>query len=180
MNKIYALVPLVGLLLFGGYYWKHSRLHAARLDAIQRIEETARQERRAKEAADRAHAHDQAALTLALRKQERAEKDRLESAQKQARLALEQRRDAAAERAHRLRPQRDRLHSEIVTIAAALARAEERKRELQDEKAFLAEYVRTAEANQNAIQRLLETAETIERNHAAAPPPGGAVAPRKS
>ena len=171
MNKIYALVPLAGLILFGGFYWKHSRLHTARLAQIQQLEELARQEKRAKEAAERTKAQAQAAVTMAQRKQDREEKERLDAAQKQARLELEERRNAAVARSLQLRPQADRLRSDIAVLQASIARTIERKQELQQEQSFLAGYVEQAEANQNAFRELLEQLERVESNRAAATAP---------
>ena len=38
MKKVYVLAPLAGLLVFGGFYWKHARLHDLRLVEIRRQE----------------------------------------------------------------------------------------------------------------------------------------------
>src|SRR6185436_6044849 len=89
----------------------------------------------------RVKAEEQARLTIAKRNQERADKERLEEAQKQARSNLEQRRDAAASQARTLRPQLDRLRSELETTRAAITRGAERKRELQKEQSFLDRYI---------------------------------------
>jgi len=169
MHKIYALAPLVGLLLFGSYYWKHARLHEARMTEIARLEDIAKQARRAEQGAARTKAEEQARITIAQRKQEREEKDRLEEAQKQARLGLEQRRNAAMEQARKLRPQIDRLRSDLQTIDAAIARSEERKRELQQEQTFLTGYVKEAEANRNTFYGLLQKLETVERSRPTGP-----------
>jgi hypothetical protein len=167
MNKIYALAPLAGLLLFGGFYWKHSIRHTERLAEIQRLADQAKQEKREREEAASATARAQAAVALAERKREREEKERVEALQKQARLDLEQRRNAASDRARKLRPQVDRLRVEIDAAHAGIARHEERKRELLHEQAFLGGYVQQADANRNAFYQLLEKLEAIDRARAA-------------
>ena len=169
MHKIYALAPLAGLLLFGSYYWKHARLHEARMAEIARLEDIAKQEKRTAQDAARAKAEEQARITIAQRKHEREEKERWEETQKQARLALEQRRNAAMEQARKLRPQIDRLRSDLETVNATVTRNEERKRELQQEQIFLTGFVKEAEANRNTFYGLLEKLEKVERNRPAGP-----------
>jgi hypothetical protein len=169
MNKIYAFAPLAGLVVFGSYYWKEARLHDARVQEITRLADIEKQEKRAKEDSARRLAHEQAALALAQRKQERAEKERQEEAQKQARIALEHRRNAAVEQARKLRPQIDRLRTDLEILTSAIARSEEHKRELHDERIFLTSYIKEAESNQNRFYQILEKWEAIERDRAAAP-----------
>ena len=173
MKKIYVLAPLAGLMVFGSVYWKHARLHEMRLAETKRLEAAARQEKRDQQQAAQLKAHEQATLAMAKRNQERLDKERLEDIQKQARLELEQRRNLAGEKSRRLRPQIDHLRREIETVEAAVARAEERARELQQEEEFLADYVKQAEANREAFQRLLEKLEHIERTRATANRPDG-------
>jgi hypothetical protein len=167
MNKAYLLAPLAGLLVFGGYYWKHARLHEKRVVAIAQAEATARQQKEAQRAADHLAAMDQAKVTLAQRKAERDAKDRVEATQKQTRLDLEQRRNLAQDRARKLRPQLDRLRFEVEAVQATLHRLRETRRELEQEQAFLTTYVREVEANRQSYFTLLEKLQAAERSRAA-------------
>jgi hypothetical protein len=159
---------------------KEARLHDARAQEVTRLADIEKQEKRAKEDSARRVAHEQAALILAQRKQERAEKERHEEAQKQARIALEHRRNAAIEQARKLRPQIDRLRTDLEILTSAIARSEERKRELHAEQIFLAGYIKEAEANRNRFYQLLEKWETIERDRAAIPPDGRPAGSQRS
>lgn len=176
MKRIYVLGPLVGLLVFGVFHWQHAKAHAARQVEIARQTEDARKAKEAEHAAARAQATEQARLAVLRRNQERAEEEKTEEARRQLKAELEQRRDTAIERAHRLRPQLDRLRSEIETVTAALARNEDRRRELEQEQAFLAGFVRQAETNREEFYRVLAQLEAAERAPAA--PPSGQPRPR--
>jgi hypothetical protein len=169
MKKIYVIGPLAGLLVFGGIYWQHAEKHAAQLAQVKLDEERAREEKRVQQDAARRLAMEQATAALAKRNAERAEKERIEEAQKLARAELETRRNTAFDRTRRLRPTIDRLRSEIETLNAAIARNEERKRELEQEQVFLADYVRQAEANRATIYAVLEKLESVEIRRIAPP-----------
>jgi chromosome segregation ATPase len=159
MNKAYVLFPLAGVAFFAGIYSHHSRQHELRLAAAKEVAELARTEKLRQEAKARATAHAQATALLEERRLQRLEQTRIDDARKQRRLELEQRRDAAFARIRKLRPQLDRLRSELDLLSAAVARAEERTLQLQQEQMFLASYVEEAEENRARFFRVLEQIE---------------------
>jgi chromosome segregation ATPase len=166
MNKLYVTAPLVGLALFGAVYGKYSREYDARLADIKRREAVAKQVRADQQAAVQAQAQAEAKATMERHKQEKAEKERLEESRRQARLDADQDRTAAGDEERGLRAARERLRTEVETLRDTVARNEQRKRELEQERSFIRTYVQQAVANQQALHQVLEKLETVERARA--------------
>src|SRR5262249_55094697 len=130
----------------------------------KRVDARKKEQKKIEQDAAQRQAMEQARQAMAARKEEKERKEALEASQKQARTDLEQRRSTATEQVWRLRPQVDRLRSELDIAKAAVARNEERKRELEREQEFLVRDGQAVEANRDTYYRLLEKLETAERN----------------
>ena len=163
MKKPYVIVPMLGLILFGGLYWNHLGKQEARAAGHQRLEEAATQEHARLLAAERILALQQAAASVERRKQEKAQQAQLEESQRQGQQEAEHRRSIAVEANRKLRARLERHRADLAALQKDLAQIEERKVELQREQQFLAEHVREVEANRDAFYQLLEKVEARER-----------------
>lgn len=163
MKKIYVFAPLAGIVLFGAAYWRFEQAYVAREEQRARELRAAVDAKLMKNAADQAKAQADALAARAKRQQEKAAADRLAEAQREARDDAERRRVLAGERARKLQAQVDRLKIETENARQAVAAAEESRRVLRDEHAFLLRVVDEAEANRKAFFELLERMERIEK-----------------
>jgi DNA repair exonuclease SbcCD ATPase subunit len=161
MNNVYFIAPLVGLLIFGSVYSKYARAYAARTAETQRLEAAAREEKKSADEAARANALETARVAQIRRSEERAEKAREEETRKEARRALEEQRNLAAAEVGRLRPQVALLRRELDAMEAAVARGEERTRQLQLKEQTIHEQVKQTAVSRAALDQLLERIETI-------------------
>jgi DNA repair exonuclease SbcCD ATPase subunit len=156
MNKIYILVPLIGMLLFGGYYMNFSKGYEANMATIKAKADA---EIKAKKEADlksREKAYQLAIEAAAKRKLEREEKERIEAAKKEARLQADERREKAEADHRLLKEQVARLKKELTGVETEVAKYEEVKKSHASELVFLKEFVQKAEANQKYYYDLLD------------------------
>lgn len=167
MNNVYLLAPLVGMLIFGSVYSKYARSHAAREAETQRLESTARAEKKSADDAAKANALEMARVAQIKRSEERAEKTREDENQKQARRTLEEQRHLAAAEVGRLRPQVTVLRREVEAMEVTVARSEERTRQLQLKEQTVHEQVKQTTASRAALDQLLERLETFQLRRAA-------------
>jgi len=174
MNKLYFLVPLVGVLAFGGFYWPYLRQHEAHLVEQRRVADLAQNEATRVRLAAQAEAVRQANLVLEQRRQERALQAQLEDSRQKARVDAELRRSAAFDREKSLRSQLSRLRGDLESRQAIVARAENQKLELEREQRFLEAHVRDVVADRDPYVRLLESLETAEARVSPSNSPKGA------
>jgi colicin import membrane protein len=156
MNKIYVLVPLICVLIFGGFYWNFEKGYEARIEAKRHDDEVKLKAKQAADTAAREKAFKDAIDAAARRKKEREDKDRIEEEKKKARLDAEDHRQHVFDDRNRLRDQVKRLHSEVDAVKAEIAKLEDEKTNYNKELAFLREYVKKAEANQKYYYDLLD------------------------
>jgi hypothetical protein len=169
MNKAYIIGPLIGLLVFGAFYWDFSRGYAEKV----KVEETRKQEERKariiKEAEQHKKAIEEANAAALKRKAERAAKEEKEEKDRLARQDLVDRRNKAFDDVNkRLRPQVDRLKIEADDVKAEIAQLDLQKKQNTDEEAFLRTYVRNAEANVKTYYDLLDKLAAVEKARAEA------------
>ncbi len=169
MNKAYVIWPLVGLLVFGAFYWNFTRTYSEK----QRTEEVARQkakrDRMLKEAEDRKNAILAAIAAQNRRIADRTVKEKKEEEERLARAALVDRRNRAFDDVNkRLRPQLERLKNDAGDIKDQIAKLELEKKQYSDEEAFLRAYVRKAETNVQSYVNLLEQLAAAEKARAEA------------
>jgi hypothetical protein len=156
MNKLYVIAPLIGLALFSGVYANHVKIHEARVAQAKQRDALMKEEKLRHEGLARQQAHATALRQLAQRKKEKEEKEYQLEQQKQARSAAEQRRLAADAEEKRLRIKLERLRTDVTSVAEVIRTNEQRQSALEQERAFIATYVREAEANRASLLDLLE------------------------
>jgi hypothetical protein len=168
MNKSYFIFPLLGLLIFGGFYLNfeknfESKQAAAKAQADEVKKAKARQDIVNREAAIKA-----AIEAQAKRKIEREERDRIEEAKKTARQDAEDLRQRNYDERNKLRDQANRLKKDLEEVKAVTAKVAEDRKKLVDEQAFLLTYVKQAEANVKYYYDLLDKITAAETARAAA------------
>jgi DNA repair exonuclease SbcCD ATPase subunit len=170
MNKAYLVAPLVGMLIFGSIYSKYARLHTARVAEAHQLEAMTRAEKKAADEAAKATALEAARISQVRRSEERVEKERMERLQKQTRLALEERLIHAKTDVARLKSVVAGVRSEIEAMTTAVARCERQARQLQQRDESIVERLKRAEANRDALVRLLDRIATAEERRATSLP----------
>jgi hypothetical protein len=156
MNKIYLLAPLAGMSVFGGVYTKYARQHETQLAETRRQEALVKTEKLAAEETAKTKALEGARMSQSKREHERSEKTREEEARKETRRVLEERRTLAIEESGRLRPQVAMLRRELTTLAADVARGEQRKQQLEQDEHAALEATRRAEQQRDALAQLMQ------------------------
>lgn len=156
MNKIYILVPLIGMLLFGGYYLNFSKGYEAAKDAKKKEAEAIIKAKKDLDLKNREVAFKAAIEAAAQRKLEREKKEQIETAKKEARLQAEELRQKTFDDRKLLRETVERLKKEVAAIQAEVAKFEEEKKQHTNELTFLKEFVQKAEANQKYYYDLLD------------------------
>jgi hypothetical protein len=168
MNKSYFIFPLLGLLVFGGFYLNFEKgFQAKQVEAKVKADEIKKAKAR-QDIANREAAIKAAIEAQAKRKAEREERDRLEEAKKTARQDAEDLRQRNYDERNKLREQAGRLKKDLEEVKAATAKVQEEKKKLVDEQAFLLTYVKQAEANVKYYYDLLDKITTAEAARAAA------------
>jgi colicin import membrane protein len=167
-SYVYFIVPLVALVVFGGFYYNFKSNYEAKLEqAALKI----KQEKQAKLDLDNAQkkkAYDEAVAASERRKAEKAAKEKQDAEERDAReQALEDldkaRRDSAS-----LDQKVDRLTKEVESTKKEIAGLELQKKDAVEEQAFLAVYVKQAEANVQSLQTVLDKIKAADDAAAAA------------
>lgn len=156
MNKIYILVPLIGMLLFGAYYTSFSKGYQAEKDRQKQVADAAIKAKKELDLKNREVAYKAAIDAAAARKIERDKKEQVETAKKEARLQAEELRQKTFDDRKLLREQVDRLKKEVAAVQAEIAKFEEEKKNRGNELVFLKEFVVKAESNQKYYYDLLD------------------------
>jgi hypothetical protein len=169
MNKAYIIWPLIGLLVFGAFYWNFNQGY------VEREKEKARQEQRQKEERIRLDLERRRkAIEDATKAQEerhvaRLAKEKKEQEENDARTKLLERRQHAFDEVNRhLGPQLDRVKSEADAVKGEIAQLELQKKQFVDEEAFIRKFTRQAEANVKTYYDLLDKIKAAEDAHALA------------
>ncbi len=169
MNKAYIIWPFVGLLVFGAFYLNFNRTYTEKQKQEQVRVQQEKRERQLKEVEQRRLAVVAANDAVAKRNAEREARDKQEEADRQARIALIDRRNRAFDDVNkRLRPQLERLRNDAGDIKDQIAKLEQEKKEYANEETFLRAYVRKTEANQQTYVNLLEQLAAAEKARAEA------------
>ena len=169
MNKAYVIWPLVGLLVFGAFYWNFMKgfEERQRTEEVRQAEE--RKARIEKELASRKKAIEDAVAAAEKRKVEREAKEKKLAEEKAARDALIDRRTRAFDDVYkRLRPQLDRLKNDAEGIKTEITQLDLERKQYVDEEAFLRTYVTKAQSNVKIYTDLLDKLTAAEKARAAA------------
>lgn len=146
-QSAYFLVPLLGLLLFAGAYWRHLSTQSTR-QAIDLAEAAQIQQRQiAAEQAERQATHAAALAAQAERREARALRQAEEARRRAALESLQAERGEIYAQAQTLRREADRLRREIQAAEDAYERAARDLADLQAERAHLDRLLPLAQAN---------------------------------
>jgi len=178
MNKAYLIIPLLGLLIFGGFYYNFAKGHDAHLAEIKAKAENTKKEKVRQQIKDREEAIKKAVEASALRTKERAEKDKIEEEKKNNRQTAEDKRLRANSDKTKLTDQVRRLKKDLDEVQEEIKKIELEKKTLVDEQAFLKDYVKKAESNVSYYRDLLDKIALAEQARAAAA--AAAAAAKKS
>jgi Flp pilus assembly protein TadB len=169
MKKVYVLWPVIGMLVFTGFYWNFTRGAAERQHQVELRQQEERKARILKEAESRKRAIEDAIAAQAKRAAERAAKEKKTEEENAARQALLDKRNQVFEDVNkRLHPQLDRLKSDADEINASIAQLEMQKKQYLDEEAFLRTYVTQAQANVKTYYAILDRITAAEKARAEA------------
>jgi hypothetical protein len=169
MNKAYIIWPLIGLLVFGVFYWNFDRGYKGRehLKAVQ--EEQVKQDRIRLDLERRKKAIEDATKAQEERRALRLAKEKKDQEEADARNALVERRMHAYDEVNRhLAPQLDRQKVDADSVKGEIAQLELQKKQYEDDEAFLRTYTRQAERNVTKYYDLLEKLKAAEDARAAA------------
>jgi uncharacterized protein (DUF3084 family) len=165
MNKAYFLVPLIAVILFGGYYWSFKTAYEKKLEDVALAEKQANVERLKVEAKNRERAIEEAVKADKKRKEERAVKTAKDNAEKEARQAAVDARGKALREQGRLESQARRLDDQVKALKEEIGKIEDQKKSAIAEVDFLTVFVKQAEANVVSLTGVLDK---IEAANAAA------------
>ena len=168
MNKVYLIIPLVGLLIFGGFYYNFTSQYETKAkEAAAKVEQD-KKDRAARDVLNREAAIKAAIETQAKRKIEREKKEAAEEAKRVARQEAEDQRLRIFDERNKLRDQVARLKKDLEEVKVATSKVTEEKKRHIDEEAFLKTYVVQAEANVKYYYNLLDKIDVAEKARAEA------------
>jgi hypothetical protein len=176
MKKVYFIFPLLGVLIFSGFYLNFTKSYEANI-AAQKLK--ADEEKKAKaqqEIRNRDIAIKAAIDAQEKNKKKREEKERIEEAKKTARQDAEDHRQHTYDDRNKLRDQVSRLKKDLEEVKAATAKIVEEKKHYADENAFLQTYVKQAESNVKYYYDLLDKIADAEKKAAEAAAAAAAAA----
>lgn len=176
MKKVYFIFPLLGLLVFTGFYLNFTKTYEAKIAAVKLQAEQEKKAKAEQEIKNREFAIKAAVEAQERNKKKREEKERAEEAKKTARQEAEDHRTHAHDDSLRFRDQVSRLKKDLEEVQAATAKIVEEKKHYADEDAFLQTYVKQAEANVKYYYDLLDKIADAEKKAADAAAAAAAAA----
>lgn len=176
MNKVYIIFPLIGILIFGGFYLSFDKSYEAKLASIKAKAVEDKQAKLKQQVLDREKAIAAAVEAQKINKVKREEKERQDEAKKVARQEAEDRRVRAYDDRNKFRDQVGRLKKELEEVKGSMTKIEEEKKHHLDEEAFLKIYVKQAEANVKYYYDLLDKIAAAEKQAAEAAAAAAAAA----
>lgn len=176
MNKVYLIFPLIGVLIFGGFYLSFEKSYEAKLTAIKVKAEEEKKEKLRQQVIDREKAIQAAVEAQKINKQKREEKERADEAKKVARQEAEDRRVRAYDDRNKFRDQVGRLKKDLDEVKGSMTKITEEKKRYADEEVFLKTYVKQAEANVKYYYDLLDKIAAAEKQAEAAAAAAAAAA----
>jgi len=176
MNKVYLIIPLIGILIFGGFYMNFSKGHDAHLAEVKAKAEEAKKEKARQQVIDREKAIAAAVEASKLRTEERLRKEKIDEDKKVARQAAEDKRQRANSDKNKLTDQVRRLKKDLDDVQEEIKKIEQDRKTLQDEQVFLRDYTKQAEANVKYYYDLLDKIAAAEKARADAAAAAAAAA----
>jgi colicin import membrane protein len=166
MNKAYFIIPVIGLLIFSGFYFRFTSQYDERVKAELAKVELVKKERAAQDIKNREAAIKAAIDTQARRKLEREKKEAAEEAKRVARQEAEDQRQRTFDERNKLRDQVNRLKKDLEEVKAATAKVALEQKSHLEEEAFLKTYIVQAEKNQKYYSALLDKIDAAEKARA--------------
>lgn len=163
MNKVYIIFPLIGILIFGGFYLSFAKSYAAKQETIKHRAEEEKKAKARQQVADRESAIKAAVEAQAIRTKEREEKAKIDEAKKVARQEAEDQRQRSYDDRNKFRDQVSRLKKDLGEVKEATAKIADEKKRFLDEEAFLKTYVTQAESNVKYYYSLLDKVTAAEK-----------------
>ncbi len=169
MNKAYLIGPLVGILVFGAFYWNFDKGYQKRQEQ-QRIQQIEQEKARIlKQAEARKKAIEEAIAAQVKRAAERKAEQEKKDKEAAAFQALLDKRQETFDLVNRsLRPQLAGLKSDADDLKQQIKQLQVQDKQYVDEAAFLETYVKKAKDNVNVYTALLEKLAAAEKARAAA------------
>ena len=180
MNKVYLIIPLIGVLIFGGFYYNFAKGHEARQVEIKAAADKAKADKVRQGIADREKAITAAVEASKLRAEERAKKEKVEEDKKNDRQLAEDKRLRADSERRKLTDTARRLKKDLEDVQEEIKKIEQDKKTFVDEQAFLQSYVKQAESNVKYYSDLLDKITLAEKARADAAAAAAAAAAKKS
>jgi predicted RNase H-like nuclease (RuvC/YqgF family) len=166
MNKVYLIIPLIGLLIFGSFYYSFAKGHEAHLLEIKAKSDNAKKEKARQQIVDREKAIAAAVEASKLRAEERAKKEKIDEEKKNARQTAEDKRLRANSDKTKLTDQVRRLKKDLEEVQDEIKKIEQDKKTLLDEQVFLKAYVSQAQSNVKYYYDLLDKITLAEKARA--------------
>jgi colicin import membrane protein len=154
-TRLYFLVPILGLILFGGYYWNFRSQYEAHQQEIIQAAKAKKEEKLRQDELAREQAIKDAIDAQKQRKAERVAREALEQKQRDDQENAELDRDKAAQESQRLERQVDKLSKDVADAKKEIEALQTDNAKQVDEVAFLGEYVKKAEANRASLAVVL-------------------------
>jgi len=139
--QAYILVPLIGMIVFGGIYWNFNAGDEQRQAAKAAEFKKMRNDKLLEDARLREKAVKDAIASQEKRKAEKEIKDTRERKDKEERENANQARNKASRDSEKLQKQVERLTKEVATTKEEIAKIEEDKKRLVDEVTFIKGFV---------------------------------------
>ena len=153
---IYFLSPLIGLIVFFGFYWNANKDYNEREDAVVRKAKEARNEKLRIEAKNREAAVKQAVEQQEIRRAAKKAKDEKEALEAEERAKAVQARQKASRDAEKIEASVKRIQRDIEEEKKEMAKIQTDKKRYAEEQGFLLDYVKQAEANVRGLRSTLE------------------------
>lgn len=176
MNKAYVIAPILGLLIFGGFYWNFAKDYAQQQVAKDAAIKKAKDDKLKEEQVARRVAVEDAIKLQEQRKKEKLEREEKDRLEKEARQAAIDARDKSYRDQEKLAKQVDRLTKEITTEKELIAKIEDGKKLSRDEEVFLRQFVKQAESNVKSLGDVIEKIDAADKARAAADAAAAAAA----
>jgi preprotein translocase subunit SecF len=154
-TKVYLIVPLVVLVVFGAYYWSFKSDYDAKQAAIVATIKEQKLEKLRQEAVLREAAIHDAIEAQKQRKKERQEREAREQKQKDDKENAKLNADKAVQEEQKLERQLEKLTGDVKAEKEEIVKIEAENKKAVAEQAFLKDYVKMAQDNQASLAAVL-------------------------
>jgi hypothetical protein len=161
-SKIYVLVPLILLGIFGTYYWSFSSQYQAKQDAIAATEKQKKQDKLKAEAEAREAAIHDAVEAQKVRKAERIAREEKERKQKDDRDNARLDAEKADQESQKLSRQAEKLSKDVDAEKKEIAAIQAEEKKSEEELVFLKKYTEEATANRDKLSEVMSKIEAAD------------------